>query len=244
MEDKILLPNLKKTKGCLLGLDVESPNPKNMNIIMSIGYALVDTTGKILDKNVVYFPFHQSDLQFNGTENDTYTFWTVKNPDVYQRHVDESAKLGFDPNVLTPPDKKSIEWKATMKKCVREVANALIRIQNSHQTLAIITDCQFDTTVINYLFWKWLNEEPLTMKRVIIGKNVTYKWGMKCIDTSSFVASTRSNVRNLNSSENVYMTQNKLSLPDWVCQHTHSPDDDCERMLIEFLVIWNKCLEK
>ncbi len=247
MQKTLVLSNLRKKKinGYLLGLDVESPNPKNMNVVMSIGYALIDiATGKNIEKNVIYFPFHNNDLQFDGSEFDTYTFWKKRNAEIYDKHVSESIKLGFDPNSLIPHDKKSVEWKTTMRKCVGELADLLVRIENSYRTLAIITDCQFDATVINYLLWKYLDVDPLTMKRVLIDGNLTYKWGMKCIDTSSFVASTPTNVRNLNSSEAFYMTQNNLEIPDWICQHTHSPDDDCERMLVEFLIMWNNCLVK
>lgn len=247
MEGKLVLSNLKKNKiqGCLLGLDIESPNPQNMDVVMSVGYAIIDTTGKIIEKNVIYFPFHQSDLQFDGSEYDTYTFWIVNNANIYQQHVTESIKLGFDPNNPGRINKKSAEWKSTMKKCVGELANVIVRFETNYYALAIITDCHFDTTVINYLLWKWLDVPSLTMKRIMLTNgDITYKWGMKCIDTSSFVASAQTNVRNLNSSEFFYMIQNKLVLPDWVCKHTHSPDDDCERMLIEFLVIWDNFLGK
>ena len=32
-----------------------------------------------------------------------------------------------------------------------------------------------------------------------------------------------------------------IIIPDNICQHTHKPDDDCERKLIEFVEIWKKC---
>lgn len=67
-----------------------------------------------------------------------------------------------------------------------------------------------------------------------------YTWGMKCIDTKSFVASTKYHVYQLNQSESSYLKKNGIKVPNTVCNHTHSPDDDCERMLIEFILIWEK----
>lgn len=110
---------------------------------------------------------------------------------------------------------------------------------------AIVTDCIYDTTVINSLLWKWLQEDQLTIKREIdANDNVTFSWDMKYIDTGSFVASTKFNAPALKTSETYYLEQNNLIVPDTVCQHTHKPDDDCERMSYEFLLIWNNSLEK
>jgi len=233
-----------KSKSVFLGIDVESGHPKNLDRIMSIGYAVVDTKGEVLEKSVIYFPFHITHLEYSGSEYDTFTFWCKgKNINVLRDHMKSSNTLGFHPMSREAPDENSEVWKVCMKERMQIFSDTLYRIQSEYNVLAIITDCMFDTTVINHLLYKFLDEEPLTMKRSIDSENNrTFSWGMKCIDTGSFVASQNSNVTNLNSSESSFMKSNHLSIPKTVSKHTHSPDDDCERMLIEFLIMWNHCL--
>lgn len=67
---------------------------------------------------------------------------------------------------------------------------------------------------------------------------------MKCIDTGSLVAFSNSNILTLSTSENLFMMQNNLNVPDNTVQHTHSPDDDSERMLMEMLTMWDYSLSQ
>lgn len=64
---------------------------------MSIGYVLMDTKGKVIEKEVIYFPFNEKQLDYDGSEWDTFTFWTVKNKEVYYKHVKESRNIGYEP---------------------------------------------------------------------------------------------------------------------------------------------------
>lgn len=235
---------LNNTEDCMfLGLDVESGNTTNLDEVMSIGYAVVDIKGNLIEKETIYFPFHVSDLQQDGSSHDTFTFWTVNNKTIYERHIEESKKLGFDPNHEFPINKKSKAFKECVTSCMRKLSDALFRIQNKYNILAILTDCQYDTTVINHLLWKILGEPSLVMRRVLKGSSKSFVWNINCIDTGSFVASAWPNVNNLKTRESFFIESNKLTIPDSVVAHTHSPDDDSERMLMKFLIIWNHCLK-
>jgi len=229
--------------GMFLGLDVESGDTTNLDKVMSIGYAVVDVKGNLIEKNTIYFPFHESDLQYDKSPYDAFTFWTINNKNIYEKHVEESKKLGFDPNHTFPINTKSKEFKKCVTDCMKKLSDTLFRIQNEYNILAIVTDCQYDTTVINHLLWKILNEPSLIMRRVFKDNKKSFVWNINCIDTGSFVASVYPNVKNLKMSETFFIESNKLLIPDSIITHTHSPDDDCERMLMEFLIIWNYCLE-
>lgn len=151
---------------CYLGLDVESANTKNLDRIMSNGWAVVDINGRLLEKQVIYFPFHLSHMQYNNDEYDSLFFW-CSNSQVFLRHIKHSYEMGFNPYEEIAPNEKMSTWKNCMRQKILEFSDALYRIQNTYNIQAIITDCQYDTTVINHLLWKWLKEDALTMKRII-----------------------------------------------------------------------------